>query len=99
MPFDTTLDPTTDVILGAITYYENHDWHKGGLVGPHGATCIVQAMRQAAGSHSGDLVFRAIRRVQEANGIKINLPFWNDARDRTKEQVLDALRNSLGRRE
>ncbi len=95
MPFDSTLDPITDVILGAIEYLEKHPLHKGGMVGPYGAVCIYGAMRYARGSHSGDLVARAVKRVQAANGIEIDLPFWNDMKERTKEQVLDALRNSL----
>src|SRR6266436_3194052 len=93
MPFDTTLDPTTDVILGAIDYLETHGWHKGGRAnGP--ARCVLGALREAAGARSHALN-QAAERVRRANGITIDLPFWNDAQERTKEQVLDALRNSL----
>src|SRR5229473_310664 len=93
MPFDTKLDPTTDVILGALDYLERYGWHKGSTT--HGSKrCILGALREISGAHSHVLDLAA-RRVQKANGIEIALAFWNDAQDRTKEQVLDALRNSL----
>ncbi len=94
MPFDTTLDPTTDVILGAIDYLEKYGWRKGGKRGPDEEGCVLQAMCAAAAHRAPDLLTRAVRRVERANGI-ICLPFWNDAQGRTKEQVLEALRNSL----
>ncbi len=93
MPFDTTLDPTTDVILGAIDYLERYGWHKGGMGrGPN--RCILGAIREIT-LYNMPLMCRAMERVKKANGIEIDLPFWNDAQERTKEDVLAALHNSL----
>src|SRR6266478_2330338 len=93
MPFDTTLDPTTDVILGTIDYIETHGWVKGAAA--RGAErCIVYAMRAVAGAHS-HILDLAEERVKMANGITTDLPFWNDVKERTKEQVIEALRNTL----
>ncbi|SRR5216684_3287307 len=93
MPFDTTLDPTTDVILGAIDHLQRYGWIKGysrlGI-----ARCIKGALLEKTGANNR-LFDAAIRRVKKANGIEIDLAFWNDAQDRTKEQVIDAMRNSL----
>ncbi len=96
MPFDSTLDPTTDVILGAITYLETHGWQKGGCNphNPDGPGCIREAIYRAANGYT-HIAHLAVLRVKKANGITIDIPFWNDAQERTKEQVLDALHNSL----
>ena len=93
MPFDSTLDPTTEVILGAIDYLERCGWTKGAaIVGSQ--RCIWGALREAAMPNCR-FVGAASDRIKRANGITVDLPFWNDAQERTKEQVLEALRNSL----
>ena len=93
MPFDMTLDPTTDVILGAIDYLERYGWRKGGAASD-GKRCILGALR-AESLGKARLFSASIRRVKAANGIEIDLPFWNDAQKRTKEDVISALRNTL----
>ena len=93
MPFDSTLNPTTDVILGAIDYLETYGWCKGSGAF-YDRRCFVAALYEAAGGHT-HVADRAIARVKAANGIEVDLPFWNDAQERTKEQVIGALRNTL----
>ncbi|SRR5216683_1820189 len=99
MPFDTTLDPTTDIILGAIDYLEQYRWCQYAAVRGN-QRCVWGALREVAGESNRGMLDAACRRVEQMNNIpSFDLQDWNDVRGRTKDQVLDALRNSLGHRE
>jgi hypothetical protein len=107
MPFDSTLDPTTDVILGAIDYLEKHEWCQGTAMRGI-ARCLLSTLTVCLpppntvgagpeGSDSSKLMQATRERVERSLGIREHhLTEWNDVPGRTKEQVIDALHASLG---
>ncbi len=94
MPFDSTLDSTTEIILGAIEYLEQHGLHKGDVTRAD-RVCPIGALLASMGDKRMffDL---AVWRIKEANGIETSLAVWSDAVERTEEQVIAALYRSLG---
>ena len=94
MPFDTTLDPTTDVFLGAILYIEHYGWNQGSAASGI-RRCVWAAMREMAGANTA-LMLAVGERFERANKIRHGrVSEWNNEPGRTEEQVLDALRNSI----
>jgi hypothetical protein len=95
MPLDGTTTPTTEIILGAIERLERHGWCQGRSI--HGAErCVFGAIRGAAWSFGGDWSGATCRRFERANGItQDEIAYWNDEPERTKEEVIEALRRAL----
>jgi len=96
MPFDSTPDPTTDIILGAIEYLERHGWCQG-AVAQGDNVCIVGAVRAVGGSHNpayGPAMWRISRAIDNLGPAGVIA--WNDAAGRTKEEVIEVLYKSLG---
>jgi hypothetical protein len=92
---------STEIRLKAAELIEKRGWWQGDFKGPHGELCAMGALCIAAecdldwvARHwieywPGDLR-EAIREVQ--SGLNDALDLWQDEPDRTKEEVIAALR-------
>ena len=92
--------PTTPagLLREAANLIEAHGWLQGGYGSKHIGLCAVGAIRCAAGALGPDhpAFLNAIDALTWATGLPrtYNIPDWNDAASRTKDEVVDALRRA-----
>jgi hypothetical protein len=73
-------------------HLETVGWVKGSYRDRWGAVCLSQALTDVDGTKHGALVdIEARRIVQALAGATKGIPTWNDAPERTKEDVLTLL--------
>jgi len=83
-----------DVLDSAADYIERHGWTQGVLKSAAGKVCAGGAIVCLS---SRDIKIAALSALasqlgDHARSPLIAVPYWNDAPDRTEQQVLDALR-------
>lgn len=70
-------------------------WHQGGLYGPDGAVCALEAIRIASGCQKGAedaAVSVLIDRIRHETGrMNQTVPYWNDDTRRTRADILRLL--------
>jgi hypothetical protein len=92
------LDEIGRILVEAAEYLEEHGWIQGAGFAdrdlPCPAACAMGAIEMAASaSKSYDLWVSAINRMQNyLHGKRIDS--WNDVKGRTKEEVIDTLRQA-----
>lgn len=80
-------------LLDAATYIEEHGWCQFYLQMRSGAVCMLGAMSRTVPRECGfdGAWIRSVHLVQERTGC-VGISTWNDAPERTKEEVVSALR-------
>ncbi len=98
-----TPDQVADLLDDAADLLERDGWAQGWLRDPDGRLCAAGAMMAAdvAGSENcrSPLVQAGLSAASDTigGGLSFTLPMWNDASDRTEQQVLDLLRTTAKR--
>lgn len=88
---------TSDVLLAAARYIEEHGWHKGSAVSADGRVCIVGAIKAVCFQDPDDFDWSpgAVAAVDvAAHHVGDYAHVWNDAPERTEAEVLSALREA-----
>ena len=86
-----------DILRNGKLLIETHGWGQGdGAMPPRGGYCVLTAI----GGDEGDYHYDAIRLFERANGIGptgfgISVIGWNDAPERTKEEVFAAFDKAI----
>ncbi len=86
-------DPTVQVLLAVADSIEEQGWCQG--ANREGtARCVTYALYEATWPHGiyGDALQRLGRVIGVGHSMEI--PLWNDAPDRTKAEVVEALRQA-----
>jgi hypothetical protein len=84
-------DQIADVLDDAADLLERAGWIQGKTGDPDGARCALGAIAGVtAYPDSSEIFVRSALRIEEAVGGSLAL--WNDAPERTKQQVLDTFR-------
>lgn len=80
-----------DTLLKAADRIERDGHHKGSAYDPvsRNRFCLVGAITMEAGHHD---IFRAAAKLFESHLGRHDIVAWNDAPERTKEEVVSALR-------
>ena len=93
MPFDgTKVDKTGKLLLAAADLLQAEGWVQGSMR-RYGGRCVVGAISDAGCPRAtAQQLNRAYNRALALAGT--NLPFWNDAPGRTKEEVINLLRRA-----
>lgn len=82
------------VLTAAITYLEQFGWRKFQLGWDGGPRCILGALSSSGiWRLSGTSIFDLEERLRTAIGTDLT-GVWNDQQDRTKEDVINALRKA-----
>lgn len=95
---------TGEILIEAAEYISEHGHHKGGYIGPDGSVCAVGAIHKVVGfpTHGTSEDWRTTLAVERAtraaafelsgHGFSRSLAIWNDAEDRTAEDVILGLK-------
>lgn len=83
------LSPVSRALLDAADYIEKHGWCQHSLQDPNGRVCIFGAIDLVTADPDvlGNAVVRLSRQVSY-----YPITAWNDAPERTKQEVVDTLR-------
>lgn len=93
MPFDgTKLDDVTKLLIEGRERIER-GWCQG-VMRKLGAVCMVGALYEGTIGSDGNIYFNAELRLQRGAGTD-DLPRWNDAPERTKDEVLQAFDRAI----
>jgi hypothetical protein len=84
----TELDTAGQQLLQIADYIEEHDWCQGAYRSSGGQVCILGAARELFSDHDQT---QGMLKLFEHLG-NMNVDEWNDEEGRTKEQVIDKLR-------
>jgi hypothetical protein len=87
----TTLEPWRKLLLDGADYVEKHGHCKYALVNERGQVCLLGALRKTMPSWEAEALAHAalIKCVGAFSGF---LAGWNDAPERTADEVIDAMR-------
>ena len=109
MPFDGTTNPTLETLIHARQILAENGWCQGVLVDHRGRVCAIGALMMGCVLPWGDSpILPAVGVLAEANQLppahgcspkcqlQISVVRWNNAADRTKEEVLDAFDRAIG---
>jgi len=88
---EVELDDASLHLLRAIDYIEKHGWCQGTSFGPNDTVCIWGALYRT--KTDTRLYFKASNRLRQLIGDR-SIPNWNDAKGRTKEEVIAKLREA-----
>jgi hypothetical protein len=83
------IEPWRQVLLDAAARIERRGLAKGELLGCNGSLCTMGALQEAA--RNGFAALKAAEKLRAFLKVQ-NIPNWNDARLRTKDEVVCALR-------
>lgn len=90
-------DLISEALLRAAAHIEQFGWQRYMFGAANEPCCLVGAIRVVLKipleEHADERVIKAIERVQKSSKIQ-SLADWNDAQERTKEEVLNALRKA-----
>lgn len=90
------LAPWQKVLLDAADLLEHHGWIQGSLGCPRTGMCAVGAITHAAYGNVSPIDYEsfneATRRINQACGFGVE--GWNDTQGRTKEQVINKLKEA-----
>jgi hypothetical protein len=93
MPFDgAELNETATTLLRARQYLVERGWCKGAFGDDGSPRCMVGAILSATGARGcfDPLILGAMRALKSVTGSPGTVVGWNDAPDRTEQEVLDA---------
>jgi hypothetical protein len=112
MPFDGTTNPTLETLIRARQILAEDGWCQGALRDHRGRVCAIGALMMGCVLPWGDRsqILPAVGVLAEANQLppaddhpyppearlQISVVRWNNAADRTKEEVLDAFDRAIG---
>jgi hypothetical protein len=91
--------PVRNYLLGMIDVLERDGWCQHSLHDAMGRYCVLGASYAVA--YEGDVAskaairYEAIMRLTRAVGV-LDIGYWNDRRERTKDQVIKALKVAAG---
>jgi hypothetical protein len=87
----TELDGPGKILIDAANYFSDHGWCQGTTTDKEGNKCILGALCYVVekNRYNFDDYFIASRRLK--NYTKSTVYSWNDAKGRTKEQVVELL--------
>ncbi len=96
-PVEVELDAVGLLMYRAADYLETHRWGQNYLLSDNGAVCLVGSLykmesNDPRGEGSCPLTYLAKKRMVEYLGL--GAVFWNDKPERTKAEVIAALRNA-----
>ena len=88
---------TREVLLKAADIIEEKGWYQGNMIGPKGELCMLGALNVASDYSLEYFNVRTVVRDHLHISVKdksFSLSNWNDAPERTKEEVIAALRGA-----
>lgn len=93
------MEAIVDQILSrAADLIEKHGWHQGEMCGPNGEMCTLEAILQASFESArtdGSRFSAAVTEFKRRAGIsRLGISTWNDSSERSRDQVVAALRNA-----
>ena len=93
MPLDGTTSEVSECLRRAAEIIEERGWWQGiNGIGPKGQVCVLRAINVSAGDRPKTFVKSIIRLETWLN--RLGIAKWNDHPDRTKDEVLKALREA-----
>ena len=85
---------TRDVLLKAVDIIEDMGWWQGNLIGPHGERCVAEAIAEADSMVAPDAYAALRQHLGIGPDDQFAIGHWNDAPERTQEEVIAALRGA-----
>lgn len=83
------IDEVAQVLLDAADYIDKHGWCQNKLEDDDGRVCVMGALYRVNTPWSA---YSKLFRHLSVNIKVLDVPFWNDAHGRTKEEVVSVLR-------